>query len=260
MTGPLDARRIVVTRPVSAARRTAETLARRGAIPILLPLIEIVDPPSWTPLDDALRDAARGEFDWIVVTSVNGADRVALRIPPGGVARGSVAAVGTTTAARLEAAGIGVDLVPRRGSVDALAAAVGPGRGRLLLVRVADGPQAAAEAFAARGWDVHEVAAYRNLRTAPPPPALEAVRAGRFEAVTFFSPSAIAAFVEEVSDPVAAGISENGDKVVACIGETTAGAARAAGVRVDVLPDDASAEAVAEGLARWFATASGMAR
>ncbi|MGB0114886.1 MAG: uroporphyrinogen-III synthase, partial [Ilumatobacteraceae bacterium] len=84
-----------------------------------MPLIAVIEP------DDggaALREALHhvGEYDWLIVTSVPGAERVATAAAAAPTVR--LAAVGTATA-RVLAAGAGrpVDLVPRVQLASALA-------------------------------------------------------------------------------------------------------------------------------------------
>ncbi|HEY4609405.1 MAG TPA: uroporphyrinogen-III synthase, partial [Ilumatobacteraceae bacterium] len=69
----LIGRRVVVTRAAEQADTSAELIASVGAIPIVVPLIEIVD-----ELDGVARLEALDldGIDWLVVTSPNGARRV----------------------------------------------------------------------------------------------------------------------------------------------------------------------------------------
>ena len=113
----LDSRRIVLTRPT--AGRLADLLRGLGAFVEHVPLIEIGDAAD----GGAALTAALGQldsFDWLVVTSANGARRL------GAVARASavkVAAVGAVTAATVSAlTGRPVDLVPAEQNTDGLLA------------------------------------------------------------------------------------------------------------------------------------------
>src|SRR5690606_29923882 len=81
------------------------------------PTIRIEDAGQSAPLERALTGLLVGDYDWVVFTSVNAVERVMQRLrergqawPVGRAAR--VVAVGKVTAAKLEAAGVTVDLVP----------------------------------------------------------------------------------------------------------------------------------------------------
>lgn len=112
----LAGKRVVITRarPQSAALR--QPLEALGAEVIEIPTIEIHDPDSWEPLDRALNRL--GEFDFLIVTSVNGVQKLLQRLEvvgrrPSDLARLEVGAIGPATAAELERAGIRVDFVPK---------------------------------------------------------------------------------------------------------------------------------------------------
>ena len=111
--------RVVVTREDVAAR--VEAL---GYEPVLCPLIRI------EPLGDDPIDAS--EFDWLVVTSANGAHELARR----GVTAKRIAAIGPATADALRAGGLRVDLVPRTHTQEGLREELPEGR---LLLAAADG-------------------------------------------------------------------------------------------------------------------------
>jgi uroporphyrinogen-III synthase len=66
---PLANKRILITRTRHQASELAATLEALGAIPILIPTIEIVPPETYAPLDAAL--AQLEAFDWLLFTSAN---------------------------------------------------------------------------------------------------------------------------------------------------------------------------------------------
>ena len=69
---PLFGKRILVTRPREQAAELVELLEAMGAEAIEAPMIRIVPPDDYGPLDDACAHA--GEFDWIVFSSANAVD------------------------------------------------------------------------------------------------------------------------------------------------------------------------------------------
>jgi uroporphyrinogen-III synthase len=114
--------RIVLTRPDGENDELAERLRRAGHEVAVCPLIAI------EPLGDEPIELAG--YDWLVVTSANGAAEVARR-GRGRPAR--VAAVGAATAAALRKRGFEVSLVPARSTQEGLLAELPRSPGRVLL-------------------------------------------------------------------------------------------------------------------------------
>jgi len=113
--------KVVVTRPRDQAGPLVERLEQLGLEVVACPLIEIE-----RTSDEAI-DASG--YDWLVVTSPNGADELVRRLtgaPP------QVAAVGPGTAERLRAYGIEPALVPRVSSQEGLIAEFPQPPGRVL--------------------------------------------------------------------------------------------------------------------------------
>ena len=216
MSPPLLAgMRVLVTRPARGkADKWAAALSAAGAIVVPYPTIEVLPPPSWEPLDQAL--AQVGSYDWIIFTSQSAARSAAARTEggrfPAGRARPRVAAVGAETARAIEKAGDHVDLVAsdqrQEGLMDAFRD-LEPGT-RLLFPHAFAGRETLIDALRGQGCQVDVVAAYQTAPRSPlpPPPA--------FDVATFASPSALRAFVQSH------GVSALASKTVAVIGPTTA--------------------------------------
>jgi uroporphyrinogen-III synthase len=114
--------RVALTRPGGSDEDLAELLRAAGHSVVRCPLIAV------QPLGDEPIDASG--YDWLVVTSRNGADEVARRLA-GRPAR--IAAVGPATAEALRGHGLPVDLVPREASQDGLLRELPQPAGRVLL-------------------------------------------------------------------------------------------------------------------------------
>jgi uroporphyrinogen-III synthase len=145
--------RVIVTRPRAQARPLVERLEALGHEVVECPLIEI-ERTSDEPIDAA-------GYDWLVVTSSNGADEIARR----GLNLPKVAAVGPGTADALRAHGIEPAFVPRISSQDGLIAEFPRPAGRVLF--------AAAEGARRRPIDAlgaDFVSLYRTRLLAPEPP------------------------------------------------------------------------------------------
>jgi uroporphyrinogen III methyltransferase / synthase len=149
---------VVVTRPRAQARPLVERLEALGHEVVECPLIEI-ERTSDAPID------ATG-YDWLVVTSSNGADEIARR----GRNLPKVAAVGPGTADALRAHGIEPAFVPRVSSQDGLIDEFPRPAGRVLF--------AAAEGARRRPIDAlgaDFVPLYRTRLLSPEPPAGDVV-------------------------------------------------------------------------------------
>lgn len=225
---PLFGRRVVVTRAGPQASELSRRLRAVGAEVVEVPTIRIVDPEDGGA---ALRDAlARvSGFDWVVVTSPNGARRLCAGIRDGRDLAGvQLAAVGPGTAAVLAEHGLVADLVPPKAITESLLEAFPPapaGGGRVLLVRAAVARDVLPEGLRQAGWEVEDVDAYRNVPAELDDRVRERIAGA--EVVTFASASAVKNFV------AAAGV-DAVPPVVAAIGPITAAAATELGLEVAV--------------------------
>src|SRR4051794_2290964 len=105
---PLAGRRILVTRAAQQAGKLSDGLKDLGAIPVEVPVLEIVPPVSYAALDRALGQI--GEYDWVIFTSANTVEWLKARGHSMGItapreSRAKVAAVGAATAEAARAAG-----------------------------------------------------------------------------------------------------------------------------------------------------------
>lgn len=259
LDAPLETRRIVVTRPREQAGRLASLLERLGADVILVPVIEIADPPSWDELDWSIKKLGEGFYAWVLFSSTNAVDKFFERLSAARkdarvFGRTRVAAVGAVTEERLLRYGIRADLVPEEHTGTGLADSLGRGSGRILIPRVAGAPRALVERIGANGWKVETIVAYVNLPSTDRSPETEYARRGDFDAVTFASGSSVRGFASMVGAPEDLGLSpgDSGRKLVACIGPSTADAAAELGFRVDVVPQEHSSKGMALALADAF--------
>jgi len=114
--------RVIVTRPEGQSGELADGLRAAGHDVVLCPLVRI------EPLGDDPVDVAA--YDWVIVTSANGARELARRIA--GTPR-RIAAVGPATAAELEAHMLPVDFVPEIATQEGLLAELPRPAGRVLV-------------------------------------------------------------------------------------------------------------------------------
>jgi uroporphyrinogen III methyltransferase/synthase len=240
---PLFGRTVVVTRARAQASTLVDRLREVGARAIEVPAIGIDEPADGGA---ALCAAAEqlGSYDWVVLTSPNGAERLLAACRDArafGAAR--VAAIGPGTAEALRAGNIEPDLVPERFVAEGLLDVFPDGPGRALLARAAEARDVLPEGLRERGWEVDVVEAYRTVPGQPSTEELAAVAAA--DVVTFTSSSTVRNFLAacEVVPPV-----------VACIGPVTADTAREHGLDVDVEAEVHTIDGLLTALVRHFAT------
>ncbi|HZQ92869.1 MAG TPA: uroporphyrinogen-III synthase [Terriglobales bacterium] len=236
---PLAGVRVLVTRAQRQAGKLSAALRGLGAGVVEIPSIEIRPPRSYRPLDAALERVA--EYDWLVLTSVNGVEALFAR--PGAKGRGGwrralrgvkVAAIGPATRAALAERGLRVALTPKKyvaeSVVEALRSRV---RGkRVLLVRARVARDVIPAGLRAAGAHVDVVEAYQTAAPAGSVARLRAVLGDakrRPDVITFTSSSTARNFVEMLGDRRALrGV------MLASIGPVTSGTLRELGLRVDV--------------------------
>ena len=261
---PLFGKRVLVTRPREQAGELVELLESLGAEAIETPLIRIVPPEDYTPLDDACRSV--DAFAWVVFSSANSVDAFMSRLREADLdlraLKGvKVCAVGTATAARLAAAGLLVDLVPKEFRAEAVVQAIaasGNVRGvRVLFPRSDIGREIVPEELRKLGAEVTEVVAYRtmivDLERDGEPDVYKMLLERRIDVVTFSSPSAVRNFVKVFGGEASADLLQG--TVVACIGPVTAEAASQHNINAAIVPSEFTARALAHAIMEYFAVA-----
>ena len=177
-----------------------------GADAVEAPMIRIVPPDDYGPLDEAC--ARAGTFDWIIFSSADAVDAFIdrlLKSPLDLRALGGVklCVVGPATAERLARHGLKVDLTPAEYRAEAVIHAISQTasvRGLKILLPHADiGREVIADELRKQGAEVTEVVAYRTVATEPEregePDVYRMLLERRLDVVTFTSPSAVRNFV-----------------------------------------------------------------
>lgn len=248
---PLFGRKIVVTRAREQASALVERLAALGASTVEVPAIEIADPADGgAALAASVDRLAAGTYDWVVLTSPNGARRLLDALRDSGrdaraLAGARLAAIGPGTADVLAGAHLVADLVPERFVAESLLDAFpAPASedGRVLLARAAVARDVLPDGLAGKGWQVDVVEAYRTV-----PVPLDAARAEAIagaDVVTFTSSSTVTNFL-------AAAGSVAVPPVVAAIGPITATTARDHGLRVDIEAEVHTIDGLVDALCTW---------
>jgi uroporphyrinogen-III synthase len=233
---PLRGRRIVITRPAEHAGPLVRTLEALGAEAVVVPLIAI------EPVEDAgelARLVGRGDHDWIVFTSAN-----AVRAAGSALSRtgARLAAVGPVTAAALRELGLTPAFVPERFAATEIAVGLEPLQGaRVLLPQSEIAEPLLSDELRRRGAIVDEVEAYRTVERSPPEAERAALESA--DAILLASGSAARSL---------AGSGVGRSALVVCIGPTTAEAARAAGLSIGLVAEEATAQGMIAAVVSHF--------
>ena len=241
---PLIGCTVVVTRATDQAGSLSTALADHGAKVVELPVVSIEESVDG---GEALSAAlARADcYDWIVVTSPNGARRVADGLAGPTTAR--LAAIGPKTAQPLSAAGHSVDLIPDRavaeGRLEVFPSS--DGTGRVLLARAETARHILPDGLRDAGWEVDVVVAYRNVAPDMDPEVREQARSA--DLVTFTAESTVRRYHDLVGGPTPA--------MAACIGPISAAVARQLGFTV-IEAEPHSMTGLVDAVLAWAAASS----
>ena len=253
-------KRVLVTRTREQAGVLSEHLRAAGALPIELPVIRIVPPSDWQPLDQALYALAAGNaYDWLVFTSANGVKMVLTRLrelglEPEILQRTRIATIGPATAASLADYGFSAALVPTEFIAESVAEALrseAEQRGvtlagqRVLLARAAEARQVLVSELEQAGAHVDVVAVYETVPVAQDDErgreVIALLRQQQLDAITFTSSSTVHHFMHwlgQMAPDIAILLAYPGKQparpLIACIGPITAQTARDYGLEVSV--------------------------
>jgi len=246
MSPSLEGRVILVTRPRNQSADLVDMLRQRGGQPILAPAIRLTPAPA-AVLDRAVRQAAAGEFEWILFTSQVGVHALFRRLDALGLTASALAAhigaIGPATAEALAERGVRPELVPKSYTTEALSHAMPSGTGRVLLARADIAPEGLEATLEAKGWTALRVEAYRTVLSGHlPAAAARAVTNGTVDGVTFTSASTVDGWVR-MGGPL------DGAAMV-CIGPVTAARAEEMGMTVAAVGEPHTIEGLVAALER----------
>ena len=266
---PLADKTIVVTRAREQAADMIDQLTGLGANVIEFPVIKIVDPLDFGPLDRAVMNLT--DFDWVIFTSANAVDYFWRRL--GLVGKDATAftftnlkvgAVGPATALTLENYGLKPDFVPHKAVAEGILADLGEVSGqRFLLPQAELARDTLVEGLTARKALVTQVAAYRTV-AAPDslgPDSMTAtelahrLQNGGIELITFTSSSTVNNFASRLATATDIPLpSLTAQTLVACIGPVTATTARELGLTVGLEATRFTVEGLLEAITEHFRT------
>jgi uroporphyrinogen III methyltransferase/synthase len=254
-TLPLSGKRIVITRRREQAGGLREALEALGAEVVEIPTIEIRSPASWEPLDQAI--GRLGEFDYLLLTSVNGVLNFLSRLRACGyevddLAGLHVGAIGPATAAELTQAGVTVDFVPKEYRAEGLLESLSNHdlRGKAFLIpRAKVARDLVPRVLWERGARVEVAEAYQTVIPAFAPGEIDRLLTPRPQAITFTSSSTVSNFVTLVGEgrlrEVLAGVA------IASIGPVTSDTIRRLGLEVSVEARESTIRGLVQAI-QWY--------
>ncbi|MEJ2695688.1 MAG: uroporphyrinogen-III C-methyltransferase [Candidatus Sulfobium sp.] len=272
---PMFGHRVLVTREHSGGFEPLEEL---GAEIIRFSTVEVVPPGNWKELDRSIDRL--GEYQWLIFTSANGVKYFFMRLFERAVdireLKGlKVCAIGTRTAEEVEKFGIRVDLVPEKfraeGLIEAFVKEVrsegsgarskdtksalqnsGPLRGmKFLLPRAEVAREIFPEKVRELGGEIDVPVAYAAAKPELHGKRLKRfLKEGRITIATFTSAATFNNFRELMGEDADALLK---DVAIAAIGPVTAKAIEKAGLKVRIMPEEATVESMVSEIKKWAA-------
>jgi uroporphyrinogen III methyltransferase/synthase len=235
---PLFGKTIVITRARDQTGALRDALEELGAQTIAIPTIEIRDPASWEPLDQAI--GRLEEFHYLLVTSANGARNFLHRLDVCGrdvrdLKGLIIGAIGPATAAEFAKTGVKVDFIPNEyraeGLLEVLSGRDIKGK-HFLIPRARVARDLVPRVLAKRGARVDVVAAYETALPEFGPDELNRLLTPVPDLITFTSSSTATHFARLLGDrPI---IEALAGVAIASIGPITSATLRKLGVKVTV--------------------------
>ena len=254
---PLFGRRIMVTRAREQASGFKSALAELGACCIEFPTIAIEPPPSWEPLDDAIRRLS--SYQWVIFTSVNGVRFFMQRLWSAGLDSRELkgirlAAIGPKTAEAIETFGLRPDLIPKEyraeSILEALAGELLKGQ-RFLMPRAMVARDILPDTLRKRGAEIDVIPAYQTVLPADrSKDMLSRFQLGEIDCLTFTSSSTVSNFFSLLPQDEVLPLLQK--TAIACIGPITAQTAEQYGLKIDIMPSEYTISGLLEAIRSYF--------
>ncbi|MCS6826972.1 MAG: uroporphyrinogen-III synthase [Caldilinea sp.] len=254
----LNGVRVAITHDKEQAQDQVDLFAALGATIYYYPCIQII-PYEDKELENAVREAAIGKYDWLVLNDADTAWVVgeamrAAGIDPNQIPRRlKVATIGCMTEIYTkEFLGLDSSFAPEIYTPEYVAEALRlkPGD-RVLLPQSSMTRASLAKCLRNTGAEVTAINAYRTVIGRGGDPVPELLWEGKIDVVTFTFPTAVRYFVKRLEY-------EGGSKAmlddvcIACIGPLTAAAARDYGFHVTLVPEKHTIAGLVEAVNNYF--------
>lgn len=258
---PLFGQRILITREYT---KDYEPLEDLGAEIFEFPTIEIVPPESYKELDESIDKVET--YNWIIFTSANGFKYFMQRLIDKnrdirdlkGI---KICAIGTKTAEAIRNYGIKVDLIPEEFNAEGLikAFSLQPSapslKGlKILLPRAEVAREVFPEKVRELGGQIDTPTAYRAIKPEKHGKRLKRfLKEGRISVATFTSAATFNNFLDIMGDDATEILK---DVTIAVIGPVTARAIQKAGLKVSIMPKEATIKAMVDEIIQWATKSS----
>ncbi|MFC7393733.1 uroporphyrinogen-III synthase [Scopulibacillus cellulosilyticus] len=255
MKKPLEGKRILITRAKEQAASMVQAIEENGGVPVVIPVLSFEPAPLSAFEQQKLIDTFK-KCEWLIFTSVNSikyffhfADDAKDFLE-----NVKIAVVGKKTREVLKDYGFSPDLIPETYTAEALARDLIKHENQPQSVLIPSGQLAKPylrEKLSEAGFDVKSFVVYHTVKNQASSPALIKMMIHKqLDVITFTSPSSIDFFIELLGCSNWQSLVNN--KVVACIGQVTAQAARAKGIKVQVTPDHFTAKSLVDTIADYY--------
>ncbi|BCB95969.1 uroporphyrinogen III methyltransferase [Dissulfurispira thermophila] len=258
---PLFGQRILITREYT---KDYEPLEDLGAEVFEFPTIEIVPPESYKELDESIDKIET--YNWIIFTSINGFKYFMQRLLDKNRdirdLRGiKICAIGTKTAEAIRNYGVKVDIIPEEFNAEGLIKAFSLQTSdfnlkglKILLPRAEVAREVFPEKVRELGGEIDTPTAYRAIKPEKHGKRLKRfLKEGRISIATFTSAATFNNFIEIIGEDA---IEILKDVTIAVIGPVTAKAIEKAGLKVSIMPKEATIRAMVDKIIQWVTKTS----
>lgn len=250
----LSGKTILITRAASQSGDLRKGLEELGAHVLECPSIEIVPAEDWTEVDRTI--ASLNSYQWAIFTSTNAVEHFMRRVQAKGIAfTVPIAAVGTSTARKLQEWNLTASLVPSTFRAEGLLESFPADLSgtRILLPRAEIAREILPEELRRRGAIVDVVTVYRTVKSETGLSDLRAtLTSHKVDAVVFTSPSAVRSVSETLGDEVSSLLSTI---PMATIGPIAREAVEAVGLKSVIQPERATIQDLIGAITAYFAQA-----
>ena len=259
-TTPLAGKRVLITRAAHQVANFERLLQQQGASSVAVPVIEIIAPDCWQPLDRALTQLS--QYRYVILTSVNAVQAVYQRLKHLGIVDQLTGAepssvqwvcVGPKTAQALQQLGRDTDLQPQQYRAEAvvdLLCQQGVEGAKVLYPRAQLARELIPTELTAAGAQVDDPIAYQTVPAAGGGEKLcQLLTQHHVDIVTFTSSSSVENFVALLGAD-AATLTQS--VVLASIGPLTTATAQRLGLHIDVEPQDYTLDGMVAALLDFY--------
>lgn len=253
---PLFGRTILITRAQEQSEDLAIKLREGGANVISIPMIKIVQPEDWGPVDQAIENLKN--YNWIIFTSANGVRFFLRRLRENGkdlreLYGVRIMAIGPGTAAEISRHDLKVDAMPEKFIAESVVDLFGDALNgmRILLPRAKVARDVIPRELSKRGAIVDVVPVYETMSPETARDELiKILKENPPDVITFTSSSTVRNFAEILGKENIKGML-NGVRI-ACIGPVTKKSVEELGLSPDIMPQNYTTDDLTDAIVEYF--------